>query len=740
MSEAVVSSSQEFKAFNSGARLLDYQEEVGAAKYEAEDAELVAHALDWKQHLTLRAIIVGALIGSVGGIILLQISLLSPITPSLNVVFSIFSFAVIRLLVRLGCSSLKFTKQENTIAQTLAMTASAGGQTCGYSTWYAAMMPVYGEDEYPGDGFMEATVNTQQFSRLIGSSVSVLFPGIFLLTFMAKFFATNEKLPFPSGSAAGVTLNAFHEGSKEMASLVKAQLVSFGKWFSASFIWTFFTSLFAIPTGSINCGPPIPLFGSAIASKYQGWGNWDLNLIFVGVGMMLPLDFVWSVVVGMVLDCFWFKSWINSHGVDIPYPSTVALWTPEQMVQVDALDGWFSTSPKMLDGGDTLPMRTAYAYKVFAFALLLLGEGFFVIGQCAYTAYEVLMKKTNNGDKVHQELNDSLKDDGADLAAVRAAKRRKAIVEGGDPISKKIALSLFVVLALLATMIMSFLYPVPWWLVLISFLVVAPLIAIPNVYFIGLQDQDVSAILGKVPMFFFPMIASAYYGDSEKGIIPGLVAQSAVIGICGQSGFLMQDFRTAFLTETSPKAMFYGQLIGATIAVFMGPATWLLFYNAFPVLGKSGRFGNLANAPAYRAIALVGAYGVDILPINCLLICGIALAIAFVVACIREYVPAKLGKHGWLLRYILPSPTAIGLAIYMDTANGNSDYPIGAAIGLIWMFASRTQYTNFYRIVAAALISGASIAALVGGIINMFGVDIGYYCLQFSPTSAAKFG
>mmetsp|Transcript_15715 Transcript_15715/g.33963 ORF Transcript_15715/g.33963 Transcript_15715/m.33963 type:complete len:394 (-) Transcript_15715:3749-4930(-) len=378
MQECVVSSSKNFAPFESGADLLDKGLEVGVADYEQEDEELITHALDWKKHLTLRAILVGAILGVLGGIIMLQISLLSPITPSLNVVFSIFSYSIIRMIVNIGCTKLQFTKQENTIAQTLAMTASAGGQSCGYSTWYAAMMPVYGE----ADGLTLATVDTLNFGRLIGSSFSVLFPGIFLLTFLSKFFATNEKLPFPSGTAAGVTLAAFHEGSKETAALVKKQLVSFGKWFSMSFVWTTLSSIFGVPLNS-SCGGPLPIFGTSIASKFYGWGNWDYNIIFIGVGLMLPVDFVWSVIYGMVINCFAFKPWIAEHGIDIQYPSLTGVWNATAQQEADSMNAWYSTSDTMLDGHDTPAMRSAYAYRVFAFALILLGEGFF----CNWTVH-----------------------------------------------------------------------------------------------------------------------------------------------------------------------------------------------------------------------------------------------------------------------------------------------------------------------------------------------------------------
>lgn len=710
--------------FDSGKNIIakDITSETGGIEsFSEEDEAIIQDSLDWRKHLTPKAIIVGTFVGFLGGIIYLQIMLLSPISPSLNVVYSLFSYMIIKTLVgivtKCGCFNMTFTKQENVIAQTLAMTASAGSQNLGYSTWFAAMMPVYGEE----DGLTAATVNTNSFGLLIGTSVSVLFPGIFLMTFMTKYFATNDKLPFPSGTAAGITLQSFHNGCKETQELVQKQLTAFGKFFTGSFLFTLVTTVFGYKTSA--CANAIPFFGTPFANKWFGFGNWDYNLIFVGVGMMLTTDFVWSICVGMFLNCFWFQPWIAEHGVDIMYPSFNETWGANESIPEWA---WYSTSKFMHDGKATPPIRMAYGYKVFMFALVLIGEGLYVIGKCAADGY-----KAFKGTKVTAAPSEDSSKTPVSVEEKRRAYRKMAIMDRGQPMDKKFALGAFLCLGAMAVVIMTSMYDVIWWLVLISFFFIAPFIAIPNVYFIGLQDQDVSAILGKIPMFLLPMAAAAYYGDPEKGIIPGLVAQAAVMGICGQTGLLMQDFRTAYITETSPKAMFMGQIIGACVAMFAGPATWLIFNKAFPVLGVSGKFADLANAPAYRAIATVGAYGVSILPEHCLKMCLIGTGIAFCMAAARDHIPHRLGKHGWIFNYIVISPTAIALAVYMGTANGNSDYPWGGLIAVIWKFFDKGDFKDYYPIVAAALISGASICTLIAGILQIFGVDTSIYCLSF---------
>jgi len=40
----------------------------------------------------------------------------------------------------------------------------------------------------------------------------------------------------------------------------------------------------------------------------------------------------------------------------------------------------------------------------------------------------------------------------------------------------------------------------------------------------------------------------------------------------------MQDFRTGYLTLTSPKAMFFSQVVGALMGVIFAPLTFQLFW------------------------------------------------------------------------------------------------------------------------------------------------------------------
>ncbi len=54
----------------------------------------------------------------------------------------------------------------------------------------------------------------------------------------------------------------------------------------------------------------------------------------------------------------------------------------------------------------------------------------------------------------------------------------------------------------------------------------------------------------------------------------------------------LQDFRTGYLTQSSSKAMFLAQIIGACMGCVLAPASFYLIYNAFPDIGTPGELSH----------------------------------------------------------------------------------------------------------------------------------------------------
>ena len=67
----------------------------------------------------------------------------------------------------------------------------------------------------------------------------------------------------------------------------------------------------------------------------------------------------------------------------------------------------------------------------------------------------------------------------------------------------------------------------------------------------------------------------------------------------------MGDFKTAWMTLSSPRSMFIAQVVGSFLGCIIAPLTFLLFYKAFDI-GVPGSAYPAPYATIYRAMAVLG--------------------------------------------------------------------------------------------------------------------------------------
>merc|ERR1712185_346514 len=102
------------------------------------------------------------------------------------------------------------------------------------------------------------------------------------------------------------------------------------------------------------------------------------------------------------------------------------------------------------------------------------------------------------------------------------------------------------------------------------------------------------------------------------GFVPSfkhlLLIAGVGISIVGGTNDMLADYQTAYLLGTSPKSMFYGQVFGASLAVFVTPLSYSLLKKAFDI-SLDGSF-TAPGALALRSLGVLFTQGFDILPKN----------------------------------------------------------------------------------------------------------------------------
>ena len=117
-----------------------------------------------------------------------------------------------------------------------------------------------------------------------------------------------------------------------------------------------------------------------------------------------------------------------------------------------------------------------------------------------------------------------------------------------------------------------------------------------------------------------------------------------------------QDFRTGYLTLSSARTMFIAQLIGAALGCIIAPATFWLYWSAFPIGDPNGQYP-APFATVFRSMAVLAVEGSSVLPKHCLQICAGLFAGAVIMNGIRDFAVPKKWK------VLIPIPMALAIPL-----------------------------------------------------------------------------
>ncbi|CAA6667856.1 unnamed protein product [Spirodela intermedia] len=334
--------------------------------------------------------------------------------------------------------------------------------------------------------------------------------------------------------------------------------------------------------------------------------------------------------------------------------------------------------------------RRACRGLVFIAISLILGDGL----------YNLIKIVTVTGREI---FNAQTKRPGLPLERLR----NETFVRDGIP--SWFAASGYVALAAVSTATVPMIFPqVPWYLVLGCYLV-APALAFCNSYGTGLTDWSLASTYGKIMLFAFASLVG-----SDGGVVAGLAACGVMMSIVSTAADLMQDFKTGYLTLSSPRSMFVSQLIGTAMGCVIAPLTFWMYWTAFDIGAADG---------AYKAPYA----GFSALPKHCLTICCGFFAAALLVNLLRDVAPVRISKF-------IPIPMAMAVPFYIG-AYFAIDMFVGTVILFVWERINRKSAEDFAGAVASGLICGDGIWTVPSAILSIFKINPPI-CMSFQPSTA----
>lgn len=632
----------------------------------------------WTKQITFRGIVASLLIGILYSAIVMKLALTTGVIPNLQVSAALIAFVFLKawtkLLRKIGITSSPFTRQENTVIQTCSVACYSIVFAGGFGSYLLGLnKKTYEQAGVDTEGNAPGSYKEPGFGWMSGFLFVSSFVGLLALVPLRKTMIIDYKLPYPSGTATAVLINGFHTQKGDM--MAKKQVHGFIKYFSISFVWSFFQWFFS---GGTKCGfSQFPTFG---LKAYTQTFYFDFRALYVGAGMICSHLVNFSLLLGAVLS--WGLMWplISGRKGD---------WFPKELPE---------SSMKSLNG-----------YKVFVSISLILGDGLYNFLKILYFSGRSLYARMNQENhKTHpEEHNQPL----ADL------RRDEVFIRESIPIW--VACVGYSLLSIISIIVIPLMFPeVKWYYVVVAY-ILAPALSFCNAYGTGLTDQNMGYNYGKAALFILAALAG-----KDSGVVAGLVACGLIKSIVSISSDLMQDLRTGHLTQTSPRSMLVSQAVGTAMGCVAAPLTFFLFYRAFDIGNPEGEY-KAPYALIYRNMAILGVEGFSALPQHCLQLCYGFFAFAIASNMLRDLVPEKFGK--WI-----PLPMAMAVP-FLIGANFAIDMCLGSVIGLVWHKLNSDNAALMVPAVASGMICGDGIWILPSSLLALAKINPPI-CMSFSSS------
>ncbi|KAK4283310.1 hypothetical protein QN277_000272 [Acacia crassicarpa] len=633
----------------------------------------------WRNQLTIRALVVSFFLSILFSFIVMKLNLTTGIVPSLNVSAGLLGFFFVKTWTKFLDKShmlrQPFTRQENTVIQTCVVASSGIAFSGGFGSYLFGMSERIAKISSDKSDFKNPSLGW-----IIGFLFVVSFLGLFSVVPLRKIMIIDFKLTYPSGTATAHLINSFH--TPEGAKLAKKQVRTLGKFFTLSFLWGFFQWFY---NASDDCGfQAFPTLGLK-AYKYKFY--FDFSTIYVGVGMICPYIINVSVLLGGILS--WGIMWpLIERKKGQWYPAD----TPDS--DLSGLQG----------------------YKVFIAIAMILGDGLYnFIKVLSYT----LISMYNQVRERQRENVLPVADQNSQLSY---NDQRRTLYFLKDQIPSYYAIGGYVAIAAVSVGTLPHIFhQLKWYYVLVIY-TLAPILGFCNAYGAGLTDWSLASTYGKLAIFTI----GAWAGAAHGGVLAGLAACGVMMNIVSTASDLMQDFKTGYLTLSSPRSMFVSQLIGTAMGCVVSPCVFWIFYKAFDDLGMSDSQYPAPYATVYRNMAKLGVEGFSSLPKECLLLCYVFFGSAVVINLIKDL----MGKRG---RFI-PLPMAMAIPFYIGPYFA-IDMCVGSLILYVWERMNKAKADAFAPAVASGLICGDGIWTLPASILALAGVKAPI-CMKFLSRKA----
>ncbi|SPO05120.1 related to permeases - unknown function [Cephalotrichum gorgonifer] len=665
--------------------------------------------------LTIRAVVVGVVLGSLVNASNVYLGLKTGFTFSANMFGAIFGYGLIVLMSKSTLPIIGgfFGPQENSIIQAAATGAGAMGGI--FVSGFPAMYQLDLMSENPKD----------DFGRLVTITLVCAFFGLFAAVPLRKFFIINVardlNLVFPTPTATAVTIRSMHAVGSGAADAIK-KIKILGYCFIGAMAHTI-TSNYAV--GIMREWHIFTWF--FIWSDYTNWAqnidNWGWYILltpaFFGSGMLVTMNVAVS----------WFMGTVAAWGLIGPllvhYGECIGIQAAPEDPKWYSLYSFNSMSGLTEPGYVASPRYWMLWPGVMVLVVYSMAEFVLHIGVLWHGmkfAFREASRSINNRLQARGKANEFL--------AKQAAKldQGTGLVEDFAPASQQVPVWIWVsgtvVSVAVAMIVCDLQFDIHPGLAILA-CVLGMLFAFLSIHGGAVTDVTPLTASSKASQLVFGGVTAGSGHSIPDAQRINLVAGVVASGTAGVSSDLVSDFRVGFLLKTPPKLQFYAQAIGSIASVFLAPAIFVLFMAAYPCIAHPSDDPTEVcpfKAPsvfAWRAVAEAVTNPNVPIPKSSAIFSGVMGVICIIQAIAKNfYFVGSREKY----RVWLPNWMSIGVAWVLGADSG---YTVAVLFGTItawWWTKYFPKNFEMYGFAAAAgLIAGEGFAGVINAVIELTG-------------------
>ncbi|KAL8810270.1 MAG: hypothetical protein Q9200_002710 [Gallowayella weberi] len=592
-------------------------------KFLAEQAEQV-------QNFTLRGTLVGLAIGVIICFSNTYFGLQTGWISGMTMPASLIGFAFFKSISK--HLDIPFTPVENVLVQTVAGAVGTMPLGCGFVGVIPALNYLLKPEE---NGPLQLST-----IKLILFSLGICFFGVVFAVPLRKQVIIKEKLKFPSGTATALIISVLHGGGDDAKIARHESGLETAKRKSADIlrsnsrsqdILRRSSSLSGIPREAAGNFQAAPTTSNAIAEPGEEGGgqgqqsDWKAEvrslLIAFGISAIFTIAsyFIPHLHNLPIFGLRLANDWLWTLNPSPAYVGQGIIMGPATTLHMllGAIVGWGILSPlakrRGWAGGPVDDWKSgSKGWIVWVSLAVMLADSIVSLG------WLVLQPVIKHGPKWYAEANENVRignvwrllgfqrSQGGSYSALdssepsishplrpRSASQPKTRLDEDELpeidappehlVSNRVVLALLIVSIVLCVVAIRVVFGnvVPFYAIFLA-LILALLLSIMGVRAQGETDLNpVSGISKLTQLIFAIVIPSSNPNAVTINLLAGAISESGAL----QAGDMMQDLKTGHLLGASPRAQFYGQMIGSAVGAIASAGVYKLYTSVYEVPG-----------------------------------------------------------------------------------------------------------------------------------------------------------